>query len=344
MNSRVMMNRSFCLLLALVFSLSVLARAQDGDDDDEVHVVKPPVMKATDKPTGLPFACPYERDFQRAQKFGPYTLRLLPIKRDKDDRDKDNDSAPRCRAVLTSPSGKRTRIAEDWALTVDKISGGDLNGDGKPDLVLDGYSGGLHCCYTHLVISLGRTPRILHAFRNQAPMTFERQPDGSTLIRAADGVFDYFLVPHAEAVIPQLVLRVQGNDLVDVSANFPELYDPQIENARTQLSSPDLEKFRNANYHDKLFMDQVPTVQRVLTIVLNYLYSGREEKAWEALNQFWPAPDSARVKSLIMERRRRGLLANLACTCRPAVVAQRPRRPRPPKPPVEDREHSTAED
>jgi len=224
MNNRVNLPLFFFVLVASVFANSVLVHAQEADDDDDARVVRPPVMKATDKPSGLPFACPYEKDFRRVQRFGSYTLRLLPIN-DKDDKERDNDSDPRCRAVLTSPSSKKTTIAEDWALTVDKISGSDLNGDGKPDLVLDGYSGGLHCCYTHLVISLGRTPRILHAFRNQAPMIFEKQPDGTILIRAADGVFDYFLVPHDEAVIPQLVLRMQGNELVDVSPHFPELYD-----------------------------------------------------------------------------------------------------------------------
>jgi len=29
------------------------------------------------------------------------------------------------------------------------------------------------------------------------------------------------------------------------------------------------------------------TVKRVLTIVLNYLYSGREPQAWQALDEMW---------------------------------------------------------
>ena len=52
-------------------------------------------------------------------------------------------------------------------------------------------------------------------------------------------------------------------------------------------------------------------MRRVLTIVLNYLYSGREEQAWKALEELWPASDQGRVKGLILERRGRGLLAQL---------------------------------
>jgi hypothetical protein len=321
--------KNFAIILLLL--LAVAATAQD-DDDAPARLPKPLVMKPTDQPPGAPFACPYEKDFRSPKKVGTYTLRLLPIleaKHDKDDAD--NAGAPRCRAVLTSPAGKKTTIAEDWALTLDKISGIDLNGDHKPELVIEGYSGGVHCCYTYRVISVGATPQLLHSFQNQVPITFEKQPDGAVLIRAADGVFDYFLIPHNYAVIPKVVLKIEGNKLVDVSSNFSETYDKEIELARSQLSTADLDKLRQSKFNDKMFTDQVATVHNVLAIVLNYLYSGREEKAWETLNDLWPQSDRSRAKSLILERRGRGLLANLNCVCRPALVVRRPT-PKKPKP------------
>ncbi len=337
--------------MSFALVLSIMARAQDkdgdGDDDDQMRVVHPPVMKPTDKPAGAEFACPYEKDFRAPHKIGSYTLRLLPTipvkvkkdkddddkkdkakgkKKDDDDKDKDKDEpaqddAPRCRAVLTSAFGKKITIAYEWALSVDPITGSDLNGDGAPEVVLDGYSGGLHCCYTYLVVSLGKKPKVLHTFANPVPIKFEKQPDGTALIRAADGVFDYFVVPHSDAVIPQLVLKPEGNVLVDVSAQHPEVYDREIEQARGSITKEDIEKLKASNYRNKLFTDQIPTVHKVLTIVLDYVYSGRDEKAWQALEDYWPAGDVSRIKSLIAERRHRGLLANLACECRPAMIA-----------------------
>jgi hypothetical protein len=294
------------LLLTSVFAMSAQARAQDADDDDDAIRPAKPVMNPAQQPAGASFACPYEKGFQQSRKIGAYTLRLLPIKEDKDDKDdKGKDGDARCRAVLTSASGKKTTIAEAWALRV----GENFSEDNKPEIILDGYTGGLQCCYTYVVVSLAHSPQVLRSFRNQFPMSFEKQSDGTTLVHALDGVFDYFLVPHSAAVIPQVILKLEGSKLSDVSAHFAELYDKQIAQARSQISSADLEKFRKSNYSDRLFMDQVPVARQVLTIVLDYLYSGRDQKAWDTLNELWPAADISRVKSLILERRARGLLA-----------------------------------
>jgi len=327
------MKKSFLLLLllSLALALTTPARGQDDDDDDDQpRPTHPPIMKPAEKPAGGAFTCPNESDFQKPRKIGIYTVRILPAIRDKKDKndDQDLDDDPRCRAVLTSPTGKRITIAYEWALSVDPISGLDLNHDGKPELVLDGYTGGLHCCYVYEIVSLGRTPQVLHTFQSPVPVTFEPQSDGSALVRAADGVFDYFLLSHRDAVMPQLVLKVQGNSLVDVSATYPELYDQEIQRARGQLSAEEIEKFRKANYHDKMYTDQIATVRKVLTIVLDYVYSGRTEQAWQALDELWPPSDIGRVKSLIAERRLRGMLANLACDCRPAAILGVPHHPK----------------
>lgn len=299
-----MKNALVLLFLSLVVLLSVaVGWAQEKDEEEEKRVPQPRLMNPEQQPPGVKYDCPYQKGFQRAQRVGSYTVRLLPGRKKGEDR---------CHATVTSLSGKSTRVASDWALTVDKVSGADINGDGKPELVLDGYAGELHCCYTYTIVSLGSTPRVLRNFNNRLPVFFQTQADGTTLIRAGDSVFDFFLLPHSESVIPQLVLKMEGEKLVDVSGQFSKEYDSQIEQARSQLNSADLEKFRQSRFGDKLFTDQMPTVRRVLVIVLNYLYSGREDKAWQALDELWPPSDEARIKTLIIERRSRGLLKQIA--------------------------------
>ena len=299
-----MKNRLFFLLLSLVVLLSVAAHAQvkDDDDDDDDAPAKVATRKPSEQPAGAHFDCPFEKNYQRPQKVGAYVLRFLPAS---------SDGGVRCRAVLRSPKGKSTRVAEDWALSLGKISGANLNADGKPEIVIAGFTGGVQCCFTYSIVSLGATPRVVRRFSNQVPITFQKDPDGSILIRSQDGVFDYFLVPHRIAVIPALTLKLDGDKLVDVSAQFPQLYDEQINRARSELTTESIEKFRKTSYRDKMFRDQFATAHEVLTIVLNYLYSGREDQAWQALNELWPSSDQARVKALIIERRQRGLLENL---------------------------------
>lgn len=306
------MSKKKKLLLALISALLVLpllAQAQtkhrpdkDDDDDDDRPVFRPPSLKPGEKPADEGFTCPYLKGYQHPEKFDGYTLRLVRGTKTPTDR---------CRASITSPKGKVTIAAKDWALTVDKISGTDINGDGKPELVIAGFSGGERCCFTYTIVELGTAAQVLRTIASNTALTFEKQEDGSVLIKGADSSLDYFLVPHSMAVIPQVYLKMQGDTLQDVSSKFQPQYDKLIDDAKSQLTPADLEKFRQSRYNDKMFTDQLPTVRRVLTIIVNYLYSGREEQAWKTLDELWPASDEGRVKNLILERRSRGLLKQL---------------------------------
>jgi hypothetical protein len=194
-------------------------------------------------------------------------------------------------------------------MAVDEISGSDVDGDGTPDVVFDAFSGGEKCCYLYWIVSLEKKPQVVREIRNQVPVTFRKRPDGGTEIRTGEGSFDLFLLPHGEAVIPQLVLRLEGSKLTDISSEYRAEYDAQIAEARDRLTPAALEKFRQSRYGDKMFIDQLMTVKLVLTVVLDYLYSGREAQAWQALEEMWPRDDQERIRGLIVERRNRGLLA-----------------------------------
>lgn len=55
----------------------------------------------------------------------------------------------------------------------------------------------------------------------------------------------------------------------------------------------------------------------VLEIVWNYLYSGREEDAWESLRDMWPPADLDRIHLAIDSRRRNGILAQIEGSANP---------------------------
>lgn len=48
-----------------------------------------------------------------------------------------------------------------------------------------------------------------------------------------------------------------------------------------------------------------------LAVMFAYLYSGREEQAWQALNVMWPVNDRARIKELILKTRAEGILSQI---------------------------------
>jgi len=247
------------------------------------------------------FDCPASKNYRRVHRIDGYLVQMLPGPK---------KTPYRCRGTITPPKGTRVTVAQEWALSIDEISGNDINGDGTPDVVFDAFSGGENCCYLYWIVSLKKPPEVIREIRNQAPLVFRKRPDRGTEIRTGEGSFDLFFLPHSASVIPEMVLRLEGDRLVDISSEYPEEYDQQIAKARSELSAADLEKFRQSRYGQKMFADQLTTVKRVLTIVLNYLYSGREQQAWQALDEMWPPSDKERVRGLILERQARGLLTH----------------------------------
>src|SRR5260370_657337 len=261
-----------------------------------------PSVRAQELPL---LACPPSKTRQQTGKYAGYVVRLS----------RSSKRGERCQALVTESTSKTSHaktVAKDWALSINRLSGTDINGDGKPELIVQGYSGGAHCCYTYRIISLSSGLRLVREIHDQVPVLFVRRDDGSTEIHAGDGVFDYFLLPHSDSVIPQIFLRLDGGKLVDVSREHVADYDKEIEKAHSEIGAADLDKLRKSTYNQNMLIDQLPTVKKELMIVLNYLYSGREEQAWQALGEMWPPADVERVKKLILERRSRGLLSQVA--------------------------------
>ena len=254
----------------------------------------------------LQLSCPSPGNHRQLRRYSGYTVRLLPSPL----------RGYRCRAVVNLPPSKTGQtvsktVARDYALAVSNLSGTDINGDGKPELIVQGYSGGAHCCYTYHIIGLGPGLPVIREIHNQVPISFVKREDGTVELRTGDGVFDYFLLPHSDAVIPKVFLRLEGDQLVDLSHEHLAEYDQQINQARGELTPAELEKLKGSNYSQNMLFDQMPVAKKVLTIVLNYVYSGREQQAWQALDDMWPPSDLSRVKNLILERRSRGLLGQV---------------------------------
>jgi hypothetical protein len=245
--------------------------------------------------------CPAPKGQPQVRQFSGYTVRLSSS----------SVRGNRCFATVT-PLGSKTagkRVATDWAVSINALSGTDVNGDGKPDLIVQGFSGGAHCCYTYRIIGLTDGLPVVREIHNQVPVVFKTQEDGRVELNTGEGVFDYFLVPHANSVIPRIFMRLDGDQLVDVGSEHIADYDHEIEKARGELTPDELDKLKKSTYSQGMLFDQLPTVQKVLTIVLNYLYSGRQDEAWKALDEMWPPADKERVEKLILERRSRGLLS-----------------------------------
>lgn len=105
----------------------------------------------------------------------------------------------------------------------------DLDGDGEPEVLVDAYSGGAHCCTTTGIYdyrpALGTYGHIQHAFGDQSYAVRDLDHDGHPEIVTADDSFAYAFTDYADSLYPPLVLRYvhapPDVHLQDVTRRFP---------------------------------------------------------------------------------------------------------------------------
>ncbi len=238
---------------------------------------------------------------------GKYEVRLVP---GKDAKSRDLV----CRAYLVDGARHETLLLEDWSVSIYQGTGNDVFRDGYPSLILEGYSGGAHCCYTYEIVSLAERPVILPPIENGAPFFFFKDaPSGQYRIMTSDGSFDYFDNQcYFCSPFPRVVLKVEAGGLRDVSPQFVEQYDSEIALAKAKIAEGDVQRFLVADFGD--------AKKVVLEIFLGYLYSGREGQAWQTLDEMWPAADRERIKKLILRTKAMGILSKVQKVKRSATA------------------------
>jgi hypothetical protein len=176
---------------------------------------------------------------------------------------------------------------------------------------------------TYLIYSLSKPPQLLRTITGG---DFYRAEDADLSGRIAIWTRDVAAIKGFEGFspgdfdyAPAMALRLEHNQLIDASAEFPEYFDRQIAALRSGLSSQDLLDFRQsdgrlAETHSST-VDQArrlrSTKLRVLEMVWAYLNSGRDQEGWKTLADMWPPEDLGRIRSAILYAQVRGLRSQI---------------------------------
>src|SRR4051812_27778632 len=99
----------------------------------------------------------------------------------------------------------------------------DLDADGEPEVLVDLYTGGAHCCATTLIWFFdgsGYRRRVL-GLGDQGYRLRDLDADGQPEIVTADDRFAYAFTAFAYSWFPPLVYDWRGHALVDVTRRFP---------------------------------------------------------------------------------------------------------------------------
>lgn len=102
----------------------------------------------------------------------------------------------------------------------------DLDGDDEPEVLLDLFTGGAHCCFVTQIFSFdgfGYRKAREHNWGDPGYRLSDLDADGSPELRTADPRFAYRFAAYAFSRFPLKILRWRDGRLVNVTRRFPAL-------------------------------------------------------------------------------------------------------------------------
>jgi hypothetical protein len=100
----------------------------------------------------------------------------------------------------------------------------DLQGDGEPEVVVDLYTGGAHCCSISAIYgwdaASGSYGRLIHDWGDPGSSLEDLAGPGLELV-SADDRFAYAFCAYACSAMPPRIYRYRDASLVDVTRQFP---------------------------------------------------------------------------------------------------------------------------
>jgi hypothetical protein len=235
-----------------------------------------------------PYAC------ERTECYGEYVVRVWKSL---------DPMAPGYYRVATVDRDGVRWLCEDWITGLGPQSGTDIDGTGYPDLILESYSGGAHCCFVTLVYDLAETlvaVGLPPSPGGNAPGEFvDLNGDAVLEFVTRDDSFAYAYCAFAgsPAVLAILEYSPEDGKYVAASCRYPTLYEDEIER------DMGLARARGCEGSDGGWDGTGKCA--VLPLVLDYLYSGDSAAAWAALATYYPEADRdtfrAEIESTVNE-------------------------------------------
>jgi hypothetical protein len=101
----------------------------------------------------------------------------------------------------------------------------DLDGDGEPEVLLDIFTGGAHCCLDTWIYRLAGTSYIgtPAQWGDVGYALKDLNRDGIPELKSADDRFAYAFTSFAESWFPPMVWQFRAGKLTDVTRNYPAL-------------------------------------------------------------------------------------------------------------------------
>jgi hypothetical protein len=213
------------------------------------------------------------------------------------------DTIEDLKVVEIQHAGRRVWSASASGMTLREI-GRDLTGDGVPDLVVEEFSGGAHCCTVDVVLGLGESLEAHGTIdAEDGDVAFEDvDHDSIPEVRYPDFRLRYWRdYAFAETTAPDVILRFRDG-----------AYRPACDLMRTP--APDAATLAKQARDLRGDWDSGDPPADLLGYVVELVYHGHADLAWQFLDTAWPAPIAGRTEFL---RDLRAQLSHSPCWSEP---------------------------
>ncbi len=197
--------------------------------------------------------------------------------------------------IATISALEQPTVQIENAVGLNDLTGSDITGEGNPDVIVERYTGGAHCCSSTIIYDLGPAmTKVLEAPESNCGGRLEDlDGDGVYEFVTCDDMFAYVYCCYAGSPAVTVILKYEpGEGYVPASPSFAEAYEEDV--------ARDLELAEGASPGENCEWGN-DTKCQVLPLVLDYLYLGQVDKAWSEFDRLYDYPDAALFRTEIQE-------------------------------------------
>ena len=191
-------------------------------------------------------------------------------------------------------------MSKDWV----KLGLFNFLGGQRKQLVVEGYSGGAHCCWEYRMIDLSPTYRVLYD-SNDWDVGYGLDPvdlDKDGVFEFTQGImtFDYFYVlSHARSPFPSAIFKYDKKSGKYLPAN--RLFPDEVSKNLTKDLAEVMRLSQNIRSNVYEYEEYVAAT---LSAFLKYVYAGREPQAWTFFDAEYKLVDKPKLRLEIRKQLR----------------------------------------
>ena len=171
----------------------------------------------------------------------------------------------------------------------------DKTGDGNPDVMLEYYSGGAHCCTTYYFIELPKSGPV--AIRevdtgNAGMIPISKAASGGLRFETADNAWAYWNMSFAGSPMPSVILEFKDGV---AKPNFALMKKPAPSMAVLKRKAAAASKKISNDPYTEPSMD---FEDAFWSEMIDLIFTGHEDLAWQYFDLVWPKAKPGKAKFL----------------------------------------------